>query len=644
MVSESLELDRCYGWHDESKTCENSQIVIGQTLVGGKGGFGAMLRSMGKSGCGVTQDFGACRDLSGRRLRHVNDDIALERWHKARTRNEVRKHAGIVETPLEEFTPADGIKEWHLTVPAWAELPKAPRSKVKTRQDARKRQWQDEEADILASGCTTRKFTGTVTMVDSVHEGFCIVNSDVYVPIFTNVRAGEGDDWDGYGSAPKLRIGDELRVSAALRPHGRNKWNAYKSERVSFAATGKVRKGREKYIGKQVRQPKYIIDQKEFRLRKNDVELDRGVVLSGVNSNSIRDSVSTGLIAIDRSKKQKHRGDTKQITKFLAVQSGVCASARSSFLGMLSGNARISRKGVAFGLSEFCSVAIASCKPLMNGKWYYEAKMLTDGVVQLGWANSFFRGDDAKGDGIGDDLHSWAFDGCRKVKWSDGIKNTYGGAVAWKRGDVIGCLLNMDLGQISFTRNGHDLGVAFQNLPHFHNGLFAALSLEDNEAVELIISQEDMRFSPPLGYEPLETASLIPTLADHSDKHIANETYLVNSSTGPIEIQEIESLNSLGASSLSPQFPARTSSPPKSDVIVNRINHTPVVPLELDLSSFETMSALKELGLDRLKAALLAIGAKCGGTLEDRASRLFSTKGRDRSDWDSGVFAKPSKK
>jgi hypothetical protein len=38
-------------------------------LLGGKGGFGAALRSMGKgAGAKKTTDFGACRDLNGRRF------------------------------------------------------------------------------------------------------------------------------------------------------------------------------------------------------------------------------------------------------------------------------------------------------------------------------------------------------------------------------------------------------------------------------------------------------------------------------------------------------------------------------------------------------------------------------------------------
>ena len=47
----------------------------------------------------------------------------------------------------------------------------------------------------------------------------------------------------------------------------------------------------------------------------------------------------------------------------------------------------------------------------------------------------------------------------------------------------------------------------------------------------------------------------------------------------------------------------------------------------LDLSAFSSWEELASLGLDRLKSALMALGLKCGGTLEERAKRLFSTKG-----------------
>merc|ERR1712051_857503 len=60
----------------------------------------------------------------------------------------------------------------------------------------------------------------------------------------------------------------------------------------------------------------------------------------------------------------------------------------------------------------------------------------------------------------------------------------------------------------------------------------------------------------------------------------------------------------------------------------------------LDLSAFSSPEELASLGLDRLKSALMALGLKCGGTLEERANRLFSTKGKSLNDLDPALFAK----
>ena len=49
---------------------------------------------------------------------------------------------------------------------------------------------------------------------------------------------------------------------------------------------------------------------------------------------------------------------------------------------------------------------------------------------------------------------------------------------------------------------------------------------------------------------------------------------------------------------------------------------------------------LASLGLDRLKSALMALNLKCGGTLQERAIRLFQTKGKRLQDLDPSLFAK----
>eukprot|EP00210_Caulerpa_lentillifera_P008736 g8333.t1 len=57
----------------------DSTVHILLRLVGGKGGFGSLLRVQGRD-TKATTNFDACRDLSGRRLRDVNREKKLEDW------------------------------------------------------------------------------------------------------------------------------------------------------------------------------------------------------------------------------------------------------------------------------------------------------------------------------------------------------------------------------------------------------------------------------------------------------------------------------------------------------------------------------------------------------------------------------------
>ena len=60
-------------------------------LCGGKGGFGSLLRGgqPGKMAKKIT-NFGACRDISGRRLRHVVNEKRLAKWKDQEEERNVR--------------------------------------------------------------------------------------------------------------------------------------------------------------------------------------------------------------------------------------------------------------------------------------------------------------------------------------------------------------------------------------------------------------------------------------------------------------------------------------------------------------------------------------------------------------------------
>ncbi|CAA7046067.1 unnamed protein product [Microthlaspi erraticum] len=58
-----------------------STVNLVLSLRGGKGGFGSLLRGAAtQAGAKKTNNFDACRDMSGRRLRHVNAEKRLEEW------------------------------------------------------------------------------------------------------------------------------------------------------------------------------------------------------------------------------------------------------------------------------------------------------------------------------------------------------------------------------------------------------------------------------------------------------------------------------------------------------------------------------------------------------------------------------------
>jgi len=63
-----------------------------------------------------------------------------------------------------------------------------------------------------------------------------------------------------------------------------------------------------------------------------------------------------------------------------------------------------------------------------------------------------------------------------------------------------------------------------------------------------------------------------------------------------------------------------------------------------NLDDYESAKALEKLGLDGLKSALTERGLKCGGTLEQRAQRLFSIKSLSVHQIDKSLFAKASGK
>ncbi|CAD7697383.1 unnamed protein product [Ostreobium quekettii] len=167
--------------------------------------------------------------------------------------------------------------------------------------------------------------------------------------------------------------------------------------------------------------------------------------------------------------------------------------------GSVFGHLAVGQDGLSLGSEgSFSSCRGSTC--VFKGKWMYEVTLVTAGIQQVGWATLRCKFNNEEG--VGDGADSYAFDGKRVRKWCV-HPEAYG--QAWAPGDVLGCCLNLDEGQVTFCRNGVSLGVAYDNVrtvkPHL--GYFPAVSLSHGERCELNFGSKPLRY-PVEGYRSIQ--------------------------------------------------------------------------------------------------------------------------------------------
>ncbi|CAG8756313.1 2814_t:CDS:10, partial [Gigaspora rosea] len=133
-----------------------------------------------------------------------------------------------------------------------------------------------------------------------------------------------------------------------------------------------------------------------------------------------------------------------------------------------------------------------------SGKWFYEVLLLTNGIMQIGYATKRCTFGPEEGTGIGDDHYGFAYDGCRNILWANGISVPYGGNVPWKPGDVVGVYMDINLGCVRFFLNGKDLGMVHPlNIAQFRklaeSGLHPALSFTSYQQAIVNFGTEKFR-------------------------------------------------------------------------------------------------------------------------------------------------------
>jgi ATP-dependent RNA helicase DDX1 len=94
-----------------------------------------------------------------------------------------------------------------------------------------------------------------------------------------------------------------------------------------------------------------------------------------------------------------------------------------------------------------------------SGIYYFECTITgpSTGIPRLGWSTK------AANLELGKDSHGFGYGGTAKKSFNNSFED-YG--EKYSTSDTIGCLLDLTVGEISYTKNGQPLGVAFRLNPN----------------------------------------------------------------------------------------------------------------------------------------------------------------------------------
>lgn len=147
------------------------------------------------------------------------------------------------------------------------------------------------------------------------------------------------------------------------------------------------------------------------------------------------------------------------------------------------------------GDSNFPTAKSNNC--FFKGKWFYEVRIITNGLFQIGWAKYNTKTSNTMG--VGDDYGSYACDGYRMSIWNG---NQTEGFKAWDVGDIVGCCIDLDYGYIEYFINGVSLGISNENLKIGPNeAYFPAITCSNKEKFIVNVGQSKTEYL----YESLKT-------------------------------------------------------------------------------------------------------------------------------------------
>lgn len=126
-----------------------------------------------------------------------------------------------------------------------------------------------------------------------------------------------------------------------------------------------------------------------------------------------------------------------------------------------------------------------------DGKFYYEATVTDEGLCRVGWSTAQASLD------LGTDKFSFGFGGTGKKSTAKKFDD-YGESFGMH--DVIGCLLDLKNGEISFTKNGINLGKAFNLDGQDKFQIFYPAVVLKNAEISFNFGEKEFKYLPADGW------------------------------------------------------------------------------------------------------------------------------------------------
>uniref|UniRef100_A0A673GIY2 ATP-dependent RNA helicase n=1 Tax=Sinocyclocheilus rhinocerous TaxID=307959 RepID=A0A673GIY2_9TELE len=161
-----------------------------------------------------------------------------------------------------------------------------------------------------------------------------------------------------------------------------------------------------------------------------------------------------------------------------------------------------------------------STKAVTKGKYYYEVACHDQGLCRLGWSTAQASLD------LGTDKYGFGFGGTGKKSHNKQF-DSYGEEFTMH--DTIGCYIDLDKCQVSFSKNGNDLGLAFEIPPQLKNQPFFASCVLKNAELKFNFGDEPFKNQPKDGYVAVNQAS---------DGHVVK-----SSQTGSAKVSQVKSIS-----------------------------------------------------------------------------------------------------